>query len=139
MVFGVGNGTTNDSAVHTTSLSLATWYFIQFYYNPSSLLIGIRLGTGSWITAATAGTIPNLGNTFRIGSMNTSTGAPNYVNLMDGTIDDLAFWRNRIPTDAEFNEIYNSGNGLSLSLWPSGGAERSYPRGVNRGIMGGVA
>jgi hypothetical protein len=93
-----------------SSLSLNTWYFLAFRHINSTGVITQRLNATSNTVTRPGGQTWNTGNAaFHLGSR-AFVGAQGYFN---GQIDECARW-NRALSDAELNELYNSGNGINL-------------------------
>ena len=99
-----------------TTLSLATWYHIVWTYNAGTVrfyLNGSFVGTASGGTSLTNSTAP-----FTLGRVNKYSG-----NYLDGLLDIVEIY-NRVISDAEITQLYNSGNGIAC---PSAGRATVAP------------
>jgi len=102
--FTVGNGTTYQT-VDTATISTATWYHLVAWHDSTADTINIRLNDTTTYSAAWSSGTQNSTGVFVIGA--SSAGAGNW----DGLMDEVGFWKGRIPTAAEITELYNSGSG----------------------------
>jgi len=85
--------------------SINTWYFLLGQYDFSSGTLGISVNNGTLDTLA-GKTSPNTtGRDLQIGRYDVD------VNLMNGRIDEPAFW-SRLLTSDEKSRVYNSGAGI---------------------------
>lgn len=102
---GAGENFAGWTASHTSGV----WYFVTAGYNKTAGNVWIRVNNGTRVTTAksityTAGTAP-----FSIGG-NEGGG------FMEGSIDEVAFWRAEL-SDADLDELYNGGVPLGYAYW----------------------
>ena len=113
---------TDDIDIQTTNtISLNTWYHVVFVLDRTNNMKIYLNGVLQSVTVSVAANnlIPYSGvnfnniNPFRIGS---GTGADNTSpnGLFSGQIDAFNVW-NRVLTESEITELYNSGNGVQYS------------------------
>lgn len=107
--FTIGDGITNKTAAWGSALSTATWYWVEGYHDSVNDVVGICVNRGTDVTAATAGVVPASGNTGALTYGKDTGGA-----YFGGRAGSCVFFK-RIPTAAERNALYNSGNGLRYS------------------------
>jgi len=106
------SGGSVDQLIPSTSDSLAVgvWHFFALRHINSTGIITARVNTFTRNYFRPAGQTWNSTNTaFTLGSR-AFVGAQGYFN---GSIDECARW-NRALSDAELDELYNSGNGINL-------------------------
>ena len=94
------------NTVKSAAVSTATWYHVVVRHDSVNDLIKITLN-GTTTSASYSGGVTDDAELFILG------GATFFLN---GKIDE-AFWAKRCWSDAEIDEIYNSGNGLSYDDW----------------------
>lgn len=131
-VFSVSNdGTVSTGATSSLgALTPGTWYFIVGWHDSVNNQIGISVN-GTVVTANyTLGVFDSTAG-FSIGALSSNS------QHFDGLIDEVGFWK-RVLTSDERATLYNNGNGLAYPLITSM-LQRSYPRGVRRGVCRGVA
>lgn len=99
----VSDGSAAKSATTASTYLAGTFYFVACGLSNSIAWVSVDGGTRA---VASAGNT-NAGGTatFRVGSNPANTG---YFN---GSVDELAFWKNRVLTDAELTHLRNSGSG----------------------------
>jgi hypothetical protein len=103
-------GGAGDQTLIGASLALDTWHFLAFRHINSTGVITQRVNaTTNTVTRPAGQTWASTNTAFHLGSR-AFVGAQGYFN---GSIDECARW-NRALSDAELNELYNSGNGINL-------------------------
>lgn len=87
------------------AVSTGTWYFVEAGHNASTNQTWISVNAGTRDTASASG-----GNdgaaAFEIGRQG------NASNYHDGLVDEVGIWK-RVLSEAEIDELYNSGTGLA--------------------------
>lgn len=127
-----GGAGLNTAANSSVIPSTGTWYFVSAYHDSVNNLVGIAVNAGTPVTTACTHGSRDSAQSFRIGARGTGAGDELH---WDGLIDELSFWK-RVLSAGERTQLYNSGNGLDFV--PRLATDRSYPRGVYRGVLGGV-
>jgi hypothetical protein len=87
--------------------SVSTWYCLQGYH--ASGVIGLRINGGAWTTASIANPLFDFASRLTVGLDDAN------LNPLDGAVDEIALWKGKKLSDAEFDSIYNSGNGIKLA------------------------
>ena len=133
--WGVFNESASQSQVDANNLgtpATGTWYFIIVWHDSVNDVIGIQVNNGTANTAAHSTGVAASNSPVYFSGRPGSVAADDH---WDGRMESASLWK-RILTTAEKTTLYNAGASLA---YPWGLPERSYPRGVNRGIMRGVA
>lgn len=99
------DGTSANSITSTDTCNQNDWNFFALRYNSSAQTMEIRIGGGSWKSAANTNGVFDSTSTFRIGR---DSGGATYF---PGRLCDVSFWK-RPLTDAEVTILYNDGDGL---------------------------
>lgn len=87
------------------------WHHLAFGYDSASKQLWMQLDAGTRFTQSTTADI-NAGNApWWLGNSSVST------TFLQGGIDEVAVWRNRVLTQAEVTSIYNGGSCLPLSSY----------------------
>jgi len=137
-IFTVWNEAQSSTPVNADNLgtpSTGTWYFIVAWHDSVNNVVGIQINNGTANTAAHTTGVAASDSTFQLSGRSGST---NKDDHWDGLMESASLWK-RVLTTAEKTTLYNAGAGLAYpwgAVWPT---ERSYPRGVNRGVLRGVA
>lgn len=104
--FWIGDNSVNKLATWGSAVSTATWYFLEGYHDSVNDLVGICVNRGTDVTAATAGIVPRSGNADALSLGLAATGT-----FYGGRIGNMVGFK-RLPSAAERNALYNSGNGV---------------------------
>lgn len=102
-----GSGETSVLADNFGAVPTTTWVFLECWHDAANDQIGIRVNRGTANTASHTTGVRDGAAGFRLGSDHTT-------NYVDGRQDEFAMWK-RIPTSAELDYLYNSGNGRTIS------------------------
>lgn len=104
-----GNGSTQTTVAHATTVSTGTWYFVAVNHDPTANTIGISVNGSAYTTAAhTTGIYASGTETFAIGNRDNDTSPDAYF---DGQVASLNIWREVLDSD-DIAALYNSGNGV---------------------------
>ena len=103
-----GAGTAETSLVSGV-LSADTWYFVFVWHDATNNVIGMRVDDGADGTAAHTTGVANGINDFILGGQMAGT------QYFTGLIDEVAVWKNYIPTTDERAWLYNSGAGRTFT------------------------
>ncbi len=115
---GPSHNYTSIFATDPGSPTTGVWYFIVCWHEMSSGTINIQIGTGT--------TLGTVNTTVRAEPMNAATspfhlGAFGLVgsasNLLHGSVDECAFWQNRVLDSAAITALWNGGAGKPFSTW----------------------
>lgn len=112
--FIVFDGTSNYQ-IEATSFgdlvagSIYGWYFVAGYFNAATNIIGVGVND-VWNTAAgpTGGVTNYTGTDFTVGIDDDFSSDP-----MNGMVDELFMYQDRVLTSAEWTWLYNDGHGVS--------------------------
>lgn len=104
------NGGTLDIHNFTQTLSTATWYNIIGRFRSSDKAFDVAVNAVDKTQQTGTVNPGNSSNGFAIGASNAGSGG----NFFDGIIDEVGIWNRRL-TDAEIDELYNSGAGITYS------------------------
>jgi lysophospholipase L1-like esterase len=113
--FGASAGTIKLIDAETLgAVSTGVWYFVDVTFDSPNQLLGISINRGAFDTVATGSAIcvPNNASV-AIGSY--WTGGESLSNL-DGIVDEVGIWKNRLLTETERDFLYNSGNGNTIPI-----------------------
>lgn len=88
-------------------LSTGTDYFFVVYHDATNDEIGLSLNGGAFATASISGGLATAVGEFQVG------GSSDQSIWWNGWIDEVGYWKGRIPAAGEVARLYNSGNGLS--------------------------
>jgi len=110
-VFYHSGGSVSGVAPNPGSLATGTWHFLAFRHINSTGVISGRINTttGLTFTRPAGQTWNSTATEFRLGARAFSP----FQAFLNGKIDECARW-NRALSDAELDELYNSGNGINL-------------------------
>jgi hypothetical protein len=107
--------------VYTTLLSTSagspstgTWYLIVCWHDMATGKIYLQVNNGAIDEALRTEPMFSGAAPFSVGMYN-NAGAD--INLLIGTMDEIAFWKNRAVTAAVRNSMWNGGAGLPFSSW----------------------
>jgi hypothetical protein len=95
------------TTISTATISVNTWYFVEWWHDSVGNTINIALNRTE-TTAAYANGVKDDGGNFTIGARN------NALNF-SGRVDELGFWKNYIPASIERNWLYNLGAGRNYT------------------------
>lgn len=113
-IWNNGGGTTDVFATTYGALGSGSWIMVFVSYKASDGAAAISVNAGTQDTSAMTAGIISAGNAdFQIGRYK-STG------YFAGKVDQCALW-DRVISQTEIEEIYNSGNGLAYSEWDAAG------------------
>lgn len=102
------DGSSANNVAVASALSATTWYFVEWYHNPATDLVGIALDGGAFTTVARSGGLYAGGSQpIYIGQAG-NAGATH----LNGRLQKLAFF-NVIPDATLRAQLRNSGNGLN--------------------------
>lgn len=119
--FYIGNGSSSQFTTHGTTLSTGVWYFVEIWHDPVANLIGIAMNGSADVTASWSGGTQDTANELNIGTgANGNTGY-----CIDGTIDEVGFWKGRVLDSGERASLYNAGAGLSYDDFGGAPATRT--------------
>ena len=106
------NGSSFTLLRHTLTLSLDTWYFVEFYHDPVADLIGIAVNNSEFVTASHSGGF-FVGSTapFRIGHR--TDGLSDWAARVDAFKIYTALPADLSPSGALRSALWNNGNGIS--------------------------
>lgn len=107
-----GTTMTQLDANNTTPAAL-TWYFVVGYHDADKDVVGLSVNNAAPVTAAVSTGIQDNSGSFSIGA---ESGSGNYWN---GQIDQVAFGKGYVPTDADRTWMYNGGSGRSYAEFQS--------------------
>lgn len=108
------NGSTFPSVAWSSMPTGSAWHFCCFGHDSVANELFIQVDNGTTVTFShSAGVFDNTAD-FLVGAYNAAVGA-----FFNGRIDELAFWKGRVPSLAERTELYNGGAGLAFSAWPT--------------------
>jgi hypothetical protein len=113
---GYGGGTT-VTASNFGAPSTGTWYHVVAWHDSGNNQIGISVNGTSNTAGHSTGVWSPGGSTerFQVG------GSP--YSGMDGVIDEVGYWKNRVLTSGDISDLYNGGSGLSYDDFAGGGPE----------------
>jgi hypothetical protein len=126
--FGVVDGTAYNAIAEVAAGSTATWYHACGRHDATNDLVKLRINGSADNTEATN---PN-GSHDGTGAFN--IGAENNTFHFDGIVDQVILWK-RYLSDAECDELYNSGSGVTLASITGGGGGGASPH-KRRKLMG---
>jgi hypothetical protein len=110
IVFYHSGGSVTSVQPNPGSLATGTWHFLAFRHINSTGVITGRINTGTFtLTRPAAQTWNATATEFRLGARAFSP----FQSFLNGKIDECARW-NRALSNAELDELYNSGNGINL-------------------------
>lgn len=104
------SGGENASATWSSTISDGVWYCIIAWFDSANDLIYISVNDGTPVSASMTLT-PITGTTIFFLGVDANS------NYMVGAIDETGFW-DRLLTEAERTEIYNSGDGKTYPFSP---------------------
>lgn len=107
-------GSTTKRIVGTTLTGTGTPIWVAVYFDASANEIGIRVDGGSFTTTSFTGTPKGGTGQFRIGAR--FVGPETAPESFDGVISQVVLF-NEVPTSSEWDELYNSGNGVSYDYY----------------------
>lgn len=110
-VWQVYNGTTSIGFVTSPQQSLNKWHHIICWHDVALNQICMIVNDGAAITASTTGAAGSSAAPFSIGSLDTLAGS-----RFIGMIDELAFFKNYVPTLPDRRSLYNLGYGNPYPL-----------------------
>jgi len=109
-VFYHSGGSVTSVQPNPGSLATGTWHFLAFRHINSTGVITGRINTATFTFTRPAGQTWNATSTeFRLGARAFSP----FQSFLNGKIDECARW-GRALSNAELDELYNSGNGINL-------------------------
>lgn len=100
------NGGYQSLQLTTMTISNSTWYFVLVKRSGSTITLSVNARAFS--TSTTGGFQTTTDGTFALGRGNFTAGS--YLN---GQLDSVGFWKGYALSNAEEDELYNSGNGVS--------------------------
>jgi hypothetical protein len=110
VVFYHSGGSVASTQPNPGSLSAGVWHFLAFRHINSTGVITWRLNATAYTLTRPAGQTWNATSTaFHLGSRVFSP----FQQYFNGKIDECARW-SRALSNAELDELYNSGNGINL-------------------------
>lgn len=104
-VQGAGGATNLNHA--GVNVSTATWYFVVWVYDHGNQLLKISVDGGAFETTAHTGGITATATDFYLGRYGGAA-----TGYLDGELDSVSFWLDRVLSDADVDELYNGGAGL---------------------------
>lgn len=102
--FVFSNNGTDGNAIHGTTVSINTWYFVIGWYDASIGQLGIEVDNAGTVTDTATGTLKSP-SAFTVGAVAAGT------DLWSGRIDSVGYWK-RMLTPYERGLLYNNGRGL---------------------------
>ena len=122
--FKMSDGSADSNIASVSGLSTATWYYVDFGYDPSgSDVVWLNVTRGTANTASTTGFTPQAPRVpVGMSGRGDATG-----RVADISMDEWAFW-SVVKSSADLDAQYNSNSGLAYSSWQaSGGAAVVVP------------
>lgn len=116
----IDNTPTGTVCNFSQSISVATWYFLVCWHNPTDDTLNIQFNNGTPESVSHAIGTAALTGPLVIGGEGGGTSS------WDGLIDQVGFWK-RVLTSDERTELYNSGAGLSYASLAGGSAPAPTP------------
>lgn len=98
----------NASVNSGSAIAVDTWYDVICGHDSVNNLIFVQVNGGTRQTASHSGGIRSAANTFRAGSWGT-------VSPLDGLMDELWCWKNRVISSAEAVTLWNGGDPLTYA------------------------
>jgi hypothetical protein len=99
----------NNASVNSGStIAVDTWYDVICGHDSVNNLLFLQINGGTRQTTSFSGGIRSGTNTFRAGSWGT-------VSPLDGLIDELWCWKNRVISSAEAITLWNGGDPLTYA------------------------
>lgn len=105
--FIVYNSSDATTQVNSAAITVDTWYYVEFWHNATTNLIGVAVNGTETTTAHTTGVKTDTGN-FTLGALNSGS---NYT----GRIDEFGFWKSYIPDSTRRTWLYNAGSGRAYT------------------------
>jgi hypothetical protein len=102
--------------VKTVQLSAATWYFFYAYHDAVNNKHGIAINNGTPVEESYSSGVYNNNSLFCIGRQQSTTDHFYY----DGRVDELAYFKNGLPSSIELTNLYNGGAGQPYGYWRGG-------------------
>lgn len=112
--FSIFNGVTTSVGSRTATVPTSGWFWWAVYYDKDVGAggfgtIGLRIDGGAFSTVECSATPGAGAANVRIGYRDLAGGT-----YLDGDVDLVYAWRGRVPTSAEFDQVYNGGSGLVI-------------------------
>ena len=120
-----GNGSVNSGS----AIAVDTWYDVICGHDSVNNLLFIQVNGGTRQTTSYSAGIRSATNTFRVGKLGS--------DYLDGLIDEVWCWKNRVISSSEAVTLYNGGDPLTYSEASGGGAAGTVlpgPRWRNKSI-----
>lgn len=93
---------------------VGTWYFVVARYDPAANIISLSVNNGTVYSVDTTGKAPAT-STCVLNIGNRDNGAAG--DLLQGSIDELGFWKGRVLSAADIALLYNGGVGLAYAAF----------------------
>ena len=117
--FMIFNGISTGVATRTAAVPTSGWFWWAAYYDKDAGgsgfgQAGLRINNDAFSTVDCSATPGVNSSSVRAGYRDLAGGT-----YLDGDLDLVYAWRGRVPSNAEFDQVYNGGNGLVIPV-PSG-------------------
>ena len=128
--FLVFNGVTTIVGTASATCPTSGWFFWAVTFNKDASAfgdVGIRINNAAFVTANCSATLGVSSANVRFGNRDLAGGT-----FLDGDLDLVYAWRGRVPSNAEFDQVYNSGNGLVIPVPRGHSAARRIVTSIGR-------
>ncbi|MDB4312015.1 LamG domain-containing protein [bacterium] len=90
------------------------WYFVFAYYDNATGDQGISVNGGTWAeNFGDVNPVPGNDGVIQLGQFKSNN--PTYYYRLDGKLDEVGVWANRVLTTDEVTWLYNSGSGRAYA------------------------